>query len=267
MQHSVADQYEIAMGRWSRRLARTFLHFVDAPAGGRLIDVGCGTGSLTLAAATRDPEASVLGVDLMPEYLTEALRNTLENVRFDTGDARDLRFENGHFDAAFSQLVLNDLEDPRAALGEMIRITRPDGLVAATVWDRAGGLAFLRLFLDASAMVVEDGGEELRKRIFDVPYRSEDDLLDLWEDAGLTDTETSTLSIRMDFIDFDDYWQSLLGAHSLIRNFFANLDGELAHALQSAVRRAYLGGRDDGRRSLVASALAVRGLVADPAAS
>ena len=261
MTSSAADIYEIAMGRWSRRLARAFLAFIDAPSCcGTLLDVGCGTGSLTLAAATRYPSADITGIDLMPDYLGEALLNAAPNVKFEIGDAGALPYEANRFDATFSQLMLNDLADPQPALNEMERVTRPGGIIAATVWDRSGGLAFLRLFLDAAAILFDGEGEALRARIFKVPYHDEDALLDLWADAGLTEIETATLSIRMDFLDFNDYWQSLLGSHSLIRDFFTSLDGEHAYNLQSAVRRAYIAGEADGKRSLVASALAVRGI-------
>jgi len=261
MNSTSADIYEIAMGRWSRRLSRSFLDFVAAPSCGSLIDVGCGTGSLTLAAATRYPNAKIVGIDLMTDYLTEALRNTATNVRFETGDASALPFADDSFDTAFSQLLLNDLDGPAGAVGEMVRVTRAKGRIAATVWDRAGGLTFIRLFLDAAAILVDGPGEDLRKKVFDVPYQNEDALFDLWADAGLHDVDTTTIAVRMDFLDFDDYWQSLLGAHSLIREFFANLSPELAHDVQQATMRAFLGGKADGRRSLVASALAVRGIV------
>lgn len=261
MNMTIADTYEIAMGRWSRRLSRSFLDFVAAPSCGALVDVGCGTGSLTLAAATRYPKADIVGIDVMPDYMTDALRNSAPNVRFETGDATALPFADDSFDTAFSQLLLNDLDGPAGAVGEMVRVTRAKGRIAATVWDRVGGLTFIRLFLDVAALLADGEGEELRAKVFDVPYQDEDDLFDLWSDAGLEDVSTATLAVRMDFIDFDDYWQALMGAHSLIRDFFANQPADLAHEIQQATMRAYLGGKPDGRRSLVASALAVRGIV------
>ncbi|MDP2696608.1 class I SAM-dependent methyltransferase [Thalassospira sp.] len=262
MKSSAADIYEIAMGRWSRRLARAFLAFVEAPAQGALLDVGCGTGSLTLAAATRYPDANILGIDLLSDYLHEALMHSAPNARFETADATALPYADHSFEAAFSQLVLNDLEDSRKAVDEMVRVTRPGGVIAATVWDRAGGLGFLRLFLDATAVFLDQPGEDLRARIFDVPHKNEDDLIDLWADAGLKDVNSATISIRMDFLDFGDYWDSLMGAHSLIPKFIGELDIDTTRQLEATVRRAYQGGAADGRRSLVASALAVRGIIA-----
>jgi SAM-dependent methyltransferase len=249
MHNTIADTYEIAMGRWSRRLSRSFLDFIAAPSCGALIDIGCGTGSLTLAAANRYPDARVVGIDLIPDYLTDTLRQEAANIELKTGDAVSLPFDDNHFDTAISQLLLNDLEDPTKALGEMVRVTKPQGQIAASVWDRSGGLTFIRLFLDAAAILAGVEGEKLREEVFNVPYQDEDDLYDLWSEAGLRDIDTATLSVRMDFIDFDDYWQSLMGAHSLIRNFFNRQYADMAHEIQQATRLAYLGGKTDGRRS------------------
>ncbi|MGC2855174.1 class I SAM-dependent methyltransferase [Novispirillum sp. DQ9] len=255
---SSAARYDIAMGRWSRRLAGSFLDYADPPAGGPLIDVGCGTGSLALAAAMRFPAAGVLGVDLLPEYVAAALDLAAPNARFENGDAHALPVPDDAFSAALSQLVLNDIPDPERAVREMVRVTRPGGRVAAAVWDRLGGLGFLRLFLDAAALA-EAEGEGLRSALLDVRLASEDDLAALWCDHGLRDVRAGTLSIRMEFLDFRDYWESLMGVHQQVRDFVDGLPLEASARLQAAVRRAYLAGRSDGRRSFIAAALAVRG--------
>lgn len=255
---SSAARYDVAMGRWSRRLAGTFLDYADPPAGGALIDVGCGTGSLALAAAMRFPDADVLGVDVLPEYVAAALRHAAPNARFESGDAHALPAGDGTFSAALSQLVLNDIPDPERALAEMVRVTRPGGRIAAVVWDRMGGLGFLRLFLDVAALV-EPEGEGLRASILDVRLGSEDDMAVLWCDRGLRGVRAGTLSIRMEFLDFHDYWDSLMGVHEMVRGFVEGLTVEGAARLHAAVRRAYLAGQPDGRRSFTASALAVRG--------
>lgn len=54
------DVYEHFMGRWSTRLAEPFLEFADVEPGGRVLDVGCGTGTISLALAKRG--ATTVGV-------------------------------------------------------------------------------------------------------------------------------------------------------------------------------------------------------------
>ncbi len=59
-----AETYEQLMGRWCRRLAGPFIDFVGVRDGDRVLDVGCGTGSLTLAVAARAQVAAATGLDL-----------------------------------------------------------------------------------------------------------------------------------------------------------------------------------------------------------
>jgi 2-polyprenyl-3-methyl-5-hydroxy-6-metoxy-1,4-benzoquinol methylase len=58
-----ANGYEAVMGRWSRRLAVSFLDFSGVPPGGRVLDAGCGTGSLTLALAAHPDLAAIEALD------------------------------------------------------------------------------------------------------------------------------------------------------------------------------------------------------------
>ena len=60
---SDGDGYELAMGRWSRKLAEQFIDFTGATDGEKMLDVGCGTGSLSFALATRAPNSAITGID------------------------------------------------------------------------------------------------------------------------------------------------------------------------------------------------------------
>jgi len=71
---SSGDGYELLMGRWSRRLAVPFLAFAGAATGERVLDVGCGTGSLAFLLAERPDLQAIDGIDYAPPYIEHAAR-------------------------------------------------------------------------------------------------------------------------------------------------------------------------------------------------
>lgn len=101
----------------------------------RILDVGCGPGSITLGLAALVPQGSVVGVDTSHELMRrnekEAREKGVENVRYELGDIYALPFEDGVFDVTHVHQVLCHLTDPLRALREIRRVTRPGGIVAA----------------------------------------------------------------------------------------------------------------------------------------
>jgi SAM-dependent methyltransferase len=110
--------------------------------GMRILDVGCGPGTITVDLATLVPEGQVTGIDaaagVLAEARQEAGRRDQANVRFETGDVYQLAFADGTFDVVHAHQVLQHLTDPVAALREMRRVSRPGGLVAARDGDYGG---------------------------------------------------------------------------------------------------------------------------------
>jgi demethylmenaquinone methyltransferase/2-methoxy-6-polyprenyl-1,4-benzoquinol methylase len=101
-------------------------------AGGRVLDVACGTGKLTCAmAATVGPSGHATGLDLAPQMLEEARRvcGELPNVDFVAGNALSLPFDAATFDAATIAFGLRNLPSFEAGLAEMARVVRPGGRV------------------------------------------------------------------------------------------------------------------------------------------
>jgi ubiquinone/menaquinone biosynthesis C-methylase UbiE len=126
--------YEVYMGRWTRRLAAPFLEFVGVRSGHRVLDVGCGTGIITVAAA--DLGATVVGLDPAEPYLEFARRLCARpNASFELGDAHRIGYPDGTFDAAISTLALDVIPDPEKVGEEMRRVTKPGGIVASAVHD------------------------------------------------------------------------------------------------------------------------------------
>lgn len=117
------------MGRWSKRLAPLFLDFAGINDGERVLDVGCGTGSLTFAITERSNIGSIEAIDFEEQFV-EALRQKSNDPRIVArqGDACALFFEDQQFDRALSLLVLHFVSDPAKAISEMRRVVRPGGV-------------------------------------------------------------------------------------------------------------------------------------------
>jgi len=82
-----------------------------------------------------------------------------------------------------------------------------------------------------------------------------------WSEAGLRDVVQDTLTIRMDFQSFADFWAPCEGKDGPIADYVGTLDGDDKARLREAVEQAYLDGDPDGARSYAATAWAVRGTV------
>ena len=143
-----ADAYDRFMGRYSVRLAPSFADFAQVAPGNRVLDVGCGPGALTTELVRRLGATAVAAVD-PSEQFAAAARERHPGVDVRVAAAEELPFADGEFDAALAQLVVHFMDDPVRGLAEMARVTRDGGVVAACVWDHAGGQTPLAPFWDA----------------------------------------------------------------------------------------------------------------------
>ena len=107
--------------------------------GDRVLDVGCGPGTLTVDLARRVAPGRVLGIEPVPAPLAAARAFAADtpNVEFTIGDVYALDAPAGSYDVVHAHQVLQHLTDPVAALREMLRVCRPGGLVAARDADYA----------------------------------------------------------------------------------------------------------------------------------
>ncbi len=96
-----------------------------------VLSVGCGPGNIvkTLAASHRDINAT--GIDLSPTRIRQASEGSYRNprTRFICGDARQMRLPSGSFDLVYSRMLLQYVPDKETAVGEMVRVCRPGGVV------------------------------------------------------------------------------------------------------------------------------------------
>ena len=262
MRYANPAAYERFMGRWSARLAPFFLRFASVEDARRVLDVGCGTGRLARAAISAGLAAEITGIDPALEYVAFA-REAVPHGRaeFHVGDAASLAFPSGSFDAALSLLVLQEFVDPRPAVTEMARVTRVGGIVATCLWDFQDGLPMLSLFWRVAEAVAPEDVRRQRQGNASRPHASLGDLQDLWRRCGLTNIETATLEIAMEFSSFEDYWDPFLGGSTPTSAFAAALERQTGGVVTRALRDLIAGVRADGSFVLPARAWAVKGRV------
>ena len=135
--------------------------------------------------------------------------------------AEDLPFDDGAFDAALAQLVVSFMSDPVAGLGEMRRVTRAGGIVAACVWDHAGGQAPLAPFWRAVAELDPGARDESA-----LAGASEGQLAGLFASAGLDDVEDDALSVRVEHASFEEWWEPFTLGVGPVGAYLAGLDAD-----------------------------------------
>lgn len=196
-----ADAYTRFMGRFSEPLAVQFAESVDVRAGQRVLDVGCGPGALTAQLVERLGSDAVSAIDPSASFVA-ALGARFPEIDVQSGVAEQLPFVDDSFDAALAQLVVHFMTDPVSGLREMARVTRPGGVVAACVWDHAGGGSPLTTFWqaahDTDPHVVDEA---------ELAGAREGQLAQLCESAGLQHIEPRSLTVKVHFATFDDWWE------------------------------------------------------------
>jgi len=248
--------YERGMGGWSRLAGEIFLDWLAPPPGLSWIDVGCGNGAFTELLVQRTQPREVQGIDPSAAQLRFAReRPGAQSAVFLEGDAMNLPFEAGRFDAAVMALVIFFVPDPAKGLAEMMRVVSPGGIVAAYAWDLLeGGFPFAPIM------------EELRAAGFNPPLPPSAQiarmpaLRELWQSAGLEAVETREIKVERRFADFEDFWTSSTAGSGSIRPMLANMAPGNLERLKEAVK-ARLSTDSAGRITGYGRANAVKGRV------
>ena len=124
----------------SRQIIQGVAFYVTVPDGGKILDVGCGSGALAIAVAKRNPNAEIIGIDRWgKEYASynrqlcerNARAEKVNNIRFQQGNAVKLDFADETFDAVTSNYVYHNIPgDRQAYLLETLRVLKNGGAFA-----------------------------------------------------------------------------------------------------------------------------------------
>ena len=134
----------MSLGREGRFRRRT-LELAELQPGARALDVGCGTGSLAIAAARQQPTATIHGIDPAPEMIARAqAKATTAGVapRFEVGIIEHLPYDDGSMDVVTSSIMMHHLppETLSAGLAEILRVLTPGGRLVVVDFAGAGPL-------------------------------------------------------------------------------------------------------------------------------
>ncbi len=264
------DRVAPAWEKWDRMLDQNmaFINYrlvgdARLRSGHRVLDLGSGTGyPALLAAQAVGEEGSVVGLDLAERMLGVANRKAgelkLSNVTFRTEDVTTLPFGPSSFDAVTSRFCLMFLPDIPKAVGEIVRVLKPGGYLAAAVWSAAEKNAFLRLPMDIIKQFVT-----LPPPAPDQPglfrLAKAGDLLGIAEKAGLQAVTDDEVLGESPFDSAEQYLTSVLELAAPLQPLFAKLSGEQRGRAEAEIRNAADRYRRDGKISLP---MAVRIVVA-----
>ncbi len=213
-----ATAYDRFMGRFSQPLAEKFVDAAGVRVGQRALDVGCGPGALTEQLVGRLGLEAVQAIDPSASFVAAA-RERFPGLDVQEGVAERLPFADDTYEVVLAQLVVLFMADPVAGLREMARVARPGAVVGACVWDHAGASGPLSLFWRAAC----DVGPAARTES-GLPGSREGHLAELCRSADMNEVEASSLTVRVGFSSFEDWWEPFTFGVGPAGAYLARLD-------------------------------------------
>lgn len=191
----------------SRHNIEPLLDAAGVRPGSRVLDIGCGAGMLSAAAAAR--AASVIGIDMADEMLSLA-RKLHPALEFKQGLADKLPCGDGDFDAVVGNLILPHLPDPEAVMRELTRVLAPGGKLSLSMWSNPGASRFLGIILDAVAFAKAPPVPGIPAGPPSWRFSDEKEFQHLFSRAGLQAIEIRTVAFRQPVENADALWDAML---------------------------------------------------------
>ena len=196
------ESYERFMGVWSRKVGVQFIDWIKFPHSLSVLDVGCGNGAFSVQIDEICKPLSIAGIDPSSAQIDYASRREINAPsQFEVGDSMSLPFQNDKFDASVMALVIFFVPDPKKGVAEMLRVTKPGGILAAYAWDvMSGGLPMEPMHKIMREMEIDyplpPSVEASQKTV----------MKKIWTNLGISEVETTTFYVKRSFKNFNDYW-------------------------------------------------------------
>ena len=221
--------YDAAFGAVARQTVRSMLDAARVTPGMQVLDVCSGPGMLAAGALQRGAEA--IGLDFSVEAV-ELARRLVPNGRFQQGDAQALPFPEASFDAALCGYGLMHVPEPAIAMREILRVLRPGGRAALSVWD-ASGVGFTLVYEAVRARgsmdVALPHGPDFFQ--FGSPERMRAALFE----AGFADADAYSFQQNWHVANADRYIESILTGTVRARAVLAAQSGAAADGVRSYI--------------------------------
>jgi ubiquinone/menaquinone biosynthesis C-methylase UbiE len=203
-----AAGYDHFFGAFTSRLVDPLLDAAEVGRGVRVLDVASGPGYAAAQAAERG--ASVAGVDIA-EAMTALASRLHPQVEFVYGNAEALPFTDESFDAVVGNFALLHLGRPEQAVAEFVRVLKPGGRLALTVWDAPEQARFLGVFLEAVAAAEAGPPDDIPHGPPFFRFSEEQEFARLLNEQQLEDVQVRTIGFSHSFGSSDEFWDGLLG--------------------------------------------------------
>ncbi len=220
------EAYARFMGRYAAPLAEVFAAFAGVGDGHKVLDVGCGPGALT--GYLLSVGAEVAAIDPSPPFI-DAIRARFPQVEVCRGTAEELPYRTATFDAALAQLVVHFMSDPVIALGQMARVTRRGGVIAACVWD--GPTGALAPFWDAVHVIDPAAEDEALLSGAEMGH-----LTGLFVAAGLSGVREEPIAVDVVHPTFEEWWEPYTFGVGPAGDYVRRLDDDARTRLESVAR-------------------------------
>jgi SAM-dependent methyltransferase len=203
-----AAGYDRFVGRITGELVAPLLDAAYARAGSRVLDLATGPGYVAARAAERG--ASVVGVDVA-EAMISLARRLHPGLDFRQADAHHLPFDDDTFDAVVGNFLILHLGRPEQAVAGFVRVLRPGGRLALTVWDLPERARILGVFLDAIAEAGATPPTDIPSGPDFFRFSVDEEFDALLGMQTLEDREVRTIVFTHRVESADELWDGVLG--------------------------------------------------------
>lgn len=202
-----AGSYDLFCGLHRGIADKLFAQVIREPAPSALLDVGCGTGYLTVRLKERFPQSKIVGLDFSPGML-EVARPKHAGIAWVLADGRHLPFSDGSFDILISNLAYQWAGDLSRVFSEARRVLAADGVLACTIFGYNTCRELFQSLDEAKIKALQF------TRLPDAPQVRE--ALDA---SGFRDPEVNSECIKIEFDDMHELvvWLKCIGANHLLR--------------------------------------------------